>query len=270
VDIETESTLIFQLFGASADSGISTAIVPSPAPSNIPAALSSIASVYAAHPTDVFVSGAALILNSLAPADIVNDALAESSLENSINNINVIPAMPAVYPKKDSNDAPYSVSEQTLRGAIYIPPGFTYGEVPPVILIPGTATTGGKNFGSNFGKLFAGSSYADPVYLSIPGTQLNDIQVNAECVAYAINYISAISGHKKVNLLSWSAGSIGGQWAFTYWPSTRDVVSNFINTSADFHGTVIAYFLCPSFPQLPCAPSVIQVSATLPTCGFYC
>lgn len=28
--------------------------------------------------------------------------------------------------------------------------------------------------------------------------------------------------------------------------------------SADFHGTVLANVLCPSFPKLPCPPSVIQ------------
>lgn len=236
------------------------AIVPSPAPSNIPAAIASVASVYAAHPTDFLVSAFDLILNGLAPQDLVEDALAESPPENSFNNLNPLPASPPVYPKKGANDALYSVSEQTLRGAIYIPPGFQYGKVPPVIFIPGTAATGGENFGSNFGKLFAGSDYADPVYLSIPGTQLNDIQVNAEYIAYAINYVSAISSHKNVSLLSWSAGSVGTAWAFTYWPSTRDIVSNDIVISADYHGTIMAYLLCPGFPQLPCAPSVIQVS----------
>jgi hypothetical protein len=245
--------------GASVLADVVEAIVPSPAPSNISAALSSVASVYAAHPTDFLVSGFDLILNGLAPQDLVEDALAESPFENSENNTNPIPANPPVYPQKGVNDAPYSVSEQTLRGAIYIPPGFQYGKVPPVIFIPGTASTGGEAFGPNFGKLFAGSDYADPIYLSVPGAQLNDIQVNAEYIAYAINYISSISGHTNVSLLSWSAGSVGTAWAFTYWPSTRSIVSNDIVISADYHGTILAYFLCPGFPQLPCAPSVIQV-----------
>jgi hypothetical protein len=67
-----------------------------------------------------------------------------------------------------------------LRSAIYIPSAFTYGKVPPVILIPGTGVTAGEDFAPNFGKLFASSDYADPVYLNIPGQQLADIQVG-EC-----------------------------------------------------------------------------------------
>lgn len=251
--------------GASVLVGALEAIVPSPAPASIPDAISSVASVYAAHPTDFFVSAFDLVLNGLAPQDLVEDALAESPYpENSSNNINLINPVPAIYPKKGANDAPYSFSETTLRGAMYIPPQFTYGKVPPVILIPGTAATGGENFGANFGKLFEGSDYADPVYLTIPGEQLNDIQLNSEYIAYAINYISAISGHKNISTLSWSAGSLGGQWAMTYWPSTRSVVSNVINISGDLHGTVLAYFLCPPFPEVPCAPSVLQVWLSLP------
>src|ERR1700761_6924535 len=48
------------------------------------------------------------------------------------------------------------------------------------------------------------------------------------------------------------------QCARKYWPSTRGVVSNLIAHSPDFHGTVLAYILCPGFPRLPCPPSVIQ------------
>ena len=35
-------------------------------------------------------------------------------------------------------------------------------------------------------------------------------------------------------------------------------MGDFIGISPDFHGAVNAYALCPSFPELPCDPSVIQ------------
>jgi len=133
------------------------------------------------------------------------------------------------------------------------------------LFISGTGATAGENIASNFGKLFAGSDYADPAYVNIPGNQLADIQVgklNALIVLIesnsmsrirvcgdAINYISAISGNKNLSMLSWSEGSLDGQWALTYWPSTRSIVSDFITISGDSHGTTLAYIVCPGFPQ---------------------
>lgn len=69
---------------------------------------------------------------------------------------------------------------------------------------------------------------------------MNDIQTNAEYIAYAINYISGISNNKNVSLLTWSAGSIGSQWALKYWPSTANVTSDVFTISADYDGTTLA------------------------------
>lgn len=99
---------------------------------------------------------------------------------------------------------------------------------------------------------------ADPVFVNLPGENLADIQVAAEYVAYAINYISAISGHVKVNTVSWSAGSLDSQWALKYWPSTRKVVSNKIAISPDYHGTILAELLCPGFTTPGCTPAITQ------------
>lgn len=87
-----------------------------------------------------------------------------------------------IYPKKECEDAPYSLSEEALRAAIYIPANFTYGSVPPVILVPGTGNVGYETFVGNFIQLLPGSSYADPVWLNIPDNLLGDAQVNAEYV----------------------------------------------------------------------------------------
>lgn len=151
-----------------------------------------------------------------------------------------------IFPTKASGDAPYSLTEAELRAAIYIPSSFTYGTKTPVIFVPGTASYGGINFASNLRKLLTGVSYADPVWLNIPGASLGDIQVNSEYVAYAINYISAISSNKNVSVISWSQGGVNTQWAFTFWPSTRSVVTDFIPISPDFHGTVLANAICLS------------------------
>jgi hypothetical protein len=153
------------------------AIVPSPAPASIPDTISSVASVYAAHPSDFVVSALDLILGGLVPSDITNLVSSEGSEENSSTNDNPISPTPAVYPQRESSDAPYSLDEDSLRSAIYIPENFTYGEIPAVLLIPGTGALAGGNFGPNIGKEFQGSDYADPVYVNIPGKQLADLQI---------------------------------------------------------------------------------------------
>ncbi|KAK1808204.1 hypothetical protein LTR12_017435, partial [Friedmanniomyces endolithicus] len=82
---------------------------------------------------------------------------------------------------------------------------------------------------------------------------------NAEYVAYAINYISAISAHRQIAVLGWSQGNIDTQWAFKYWPSTRSKVTDHVAFSPDYHGTVLANFLALGEP-LP--PSVLQQEYT--------
>ncbi|KAF2763850.1 alpha/beta-hydrolase [Teratosphaeria nubilosa] len=213
--------------------------------------------IASANPNDFFASGFNILANGLAGGDYVQIANAYL-LESSTDNINPINPATPVYPQAGPSDAPYSLSEADLRKVIYIPPGFTYGRIPPVIFLPGTAALGGQNFGPNYGKLFTENKIADPVYVNLPGENLADIQVAAEYAAYAVNYISGISGGKNVSTISWSAGSLDGQWAFKYWPSTRSKVSDKIGISPDYHGTIEAQLLCPGYATLGCTPAIAQ------------
>ncbi|KAJ0312416.1 hypothetical protein COL5a_002096 [Colletotrichum fioriniae] len=205
------------------------------------------------------------LLGSLDLANNANKLIAPlNGIDSTSNNNPVNPAKP-VYPKKDASDASYTLSEQQLRQAIYIPQTFTYGQKPPVIFIPGTGVYGGETFSPNLLKLLTNVPYADPVWLNIPGALLGDAQVNSEYVAYAINYINGIS-NKNSSIISWSQGGLDTQWAFTFWPSTRNAVANFFPVSPDFHGTVLANVLCLSpgngALNAPCDPSVIQQQYT--------
>jgi len=164
----------------------------------------------------------------------------------------------SVYPQKAPGDAPYSVDEATLRGAISLPADFSNGTKLPVILAPGTGNTGSQTFANNFLKLLSGSTAYDPIPLEIPGELLNDCQVNAEYVAYAINYVSSISNDAQVSVITWSQGSIDMQWALKYWPSTRPVVDDFVAVSGDIHGTNIASAIEPIQSLIPEPPSLYQ------------
>ncbi|KAF2423116.1 alpha/beta-hydrolase [Tothia fuscella] len=229
-------------------------------PSNVEQAVSVVSSILTPQPTNLYKNIVQLAANGLGPSASDFNLLVVGSLvgPNSENNLNLrSPAQP-IYPKKSSTDAPYSLTEAQLRRVIYIPPAFTYGSKSPVILVPGTGNTGYESFSGNYIPLLTGVSYADPVWLNIPEQFLGDAQINSEYITYAINYISGISSSKNVTVLAWSQGGLDTQWALKYWPSTRGVVSNFIANSPDFHGTVLAYAVCPSFPNIPCSPAIIQ------------
>jgi hypothetical protein len=157
-------------------------------------------------------------------------------------------------------NALFDIPEATLRAAIYIPPGFTWGAKQPVLMSPGTGATGVSSFSSNIGKLLSQENFADPVYLNIPQNLLNDAQNNAEYVSYALQYLYAMTSEKPA-IVTWSQGSLDAQWAFKYWPSIPKIVTDHIAISPDYHGTVLAYILCPGFAtanDIACVPSVIQ------------
>ncbi|KAI4626929.1 uncharacterized protein J4E87_004270 [Alternaria ethzedia] len=243
---------------------------PTSRPTNIEEAVARHSQIWASPTTrtDFFAAVATQIAGGLVLDDTLKAAFTGGLPfgENSINSNN--PATVGIYPKKDAADAPYTLSESALRKALFIPPSFTYGEKRPVIFVPGTGAYGGTNFANNLRKLLNGKSYADPVWLNIPGAMLADAQTNSEYIAYAINYISAVSRTNKENIavISWSQGGLDTQWVLKYWPSTRKVVKDFLPVSPDFKGTVIANAICltpnSDIALLPCDPSVIQQEAT--------
>jgi hypothetical protein len=227
---------------------------------DLPSAFSALTDVVNGDPKDLIEDAIQLIEGGLMPANILDllTGLTDSAI-NSVHNNNPRSPVSSIYPSKSYQDAPYSVDEATLRAAIYIPDTFQYGAngKRPVLLVPGTGGPGGLTYHFSFGKLLAGTTFADPVWLNIPGNSLGDVQVNAEYVAYAANYISGISKNAKIGLVSWSQGGLDSQWALKYWPSIRDVVDDFIPISPDFHGSTL-YLPCPGFPSPLCTPAMKQ------------
>ncbi|KAL4949760.1 hypothetical protein BDW69DRAFT_197807 [Aspergillus filifer] len=139
-------------------------------------------------------------------------------------------------------DAPFSVEEDDLRAAIYIPESFQYGKngKKPVILVPGTAVPAGLTYYSSFGRLVEVVPEADVVWVIIPSTSSGDVaRVN-------------------VAIIAWSQGNFNTQWSFKYWPSTRNVVDNYIAISPDYHGTVLADAICPLLTGIFCTPAFFQ------------
>ncbi|GAB7348491.1 hypothetical protein MBLNU459_g6897t1 [Dothideomycetes sp. NU459] len=227
---------------------------------SVPSAISKMSSIHAAAPSANVFEYIASIVSSGLTTKTVTDLLkfVDGTLtgKSSTTNLNTRNSGVTIFPRKACGDAPYTTAEGTLRAAIYIPSTFTYGAIPPVILVPGTGNLGYQTYEGNFIPLLTGSSYADPVWLNIPGFLTGDAQINSEYVAYAINYISGISSNKNVSVIAWSQGNLDAQWAYKYWPSTRKITSNHIAISPDYDGTQFANVICPT--GLLCDPSVLQ------------
>ncbi|KAJ5975310.1 hypothetical protein N7481_009017 [Penicillium waksmanii] len=266
----TRAPLLTTLFNAASDNENNAiisdiaALLQQPnsttAPSSVESALSALRRQLSNGAPSIEDAAYGITKAGLIPPDILNllNGYADSEL-NSLQNKNP-PPNDNIYPTKAPGDAPYSLSEETLRSAIHIPSSFEYGQnnKTPIILVPGTAIPAGTTFTFNFGKL--GNTHAvDPVWLNLPSASLSDAQVNAEFVAYAINYISTQSkSNQPVTILSWSQGGLNTQWALKFWPSTRSKVKDFIAISPDFHGTVIRTLVCPALSLLVCTPALWQ------------
>lgn len=209
---------------------------------------------------NVFDVAANLAISGAIPSDILRllNGYANQSL-NALDNENHPVTGDTVYPFKMEIDAPYSVEEAKLRAAIYIPESFSHGKdgKKPVILVPGTGVPAGTSYYFNFGKFANAVPEADVVWVNIPGASLADVQVSSEYIAYAINYISAVT-ESNVSVISWSQGGLNTQWSFKYWPSTRHVVDDFIAISPDFRGTLVADAVCPLLSGVFCTPSLFQ------------
>ncbi|KAJ4253909.1 hypothetical protein NW762_010307 [Fusarium torreyae] len=229
-------------------------------PKSLNEASSILKKVANSKPDDIVEYSARLVANGIISGsvdELFSYAKGLGSNENGSNNKNAKPPK-TIYPKAAKCDASYTVSEEKLRSAIFIPKTFTFGKKPPVILFPGTGSTGYTAFRGNLIPLLTGVEWADPVWVNVPQLLLGDAQVNAEYAAYAMNYIASIS-KRNVAIVAWSQGNIDTQWAFKYWPSTRKVTSDHVAISADYKGTILANFVDVS--GITNTPAVVQQEA---------
>ena len=113
-------------------------------PSSVAEASARLSSINNAEPTSVSYSDFAVdLVEASLTTQNFNDALnfaQNLNGPNSDHNVNPKNPKPPAYPRAGKTDAPYDVSEQQLRGAIYIPSTFQYGAgyaPSPCILVPG-------------------------------------------------------------------------------------------------------------------------------------
>lgn len=149
----------------------------------------------------------------------------------------------------DAGDPPLSVPQDLLAASLTCTEGST-GD--PVLLIPGTGLTPEPNFVWNYERAFTAD---DRPYCTVelPRSGLEDIQVAAEHVVYALRAMHDESG-EDVDVVGYSQGGMIGRWALKYWPGTREIVDDLVGLAPSNHGTADANALCATV----CAPAIRQ------------
>ncbi|KAK7022196.1 hypothetical protein R3P38DRAFT_1112045 [Favolaschia claudopus] len=239
-------------------------IIPSRAPTSEADAAAALNKIFSSGgPTGFIDTTTQLLKAGFAPsrlADLLDVNKTYTTGGNSM--VNSPPALPkgaaSIFPKAADGDAPFSLSEDVLRQAIFIPDGFTTGKKNPLLIIPGTGQPSFMTYQPNLIPITQKSDFADPVWLNIPGFLLGDAQKSAEYIAYAIGYMSALTG-KKVTLIAYSQGNIITQWALTFWPSARKAVSSFVALSPAFRGSILVDAGCVPIKDITgCPPAIHQ------------
>ncbi|OAV87406.1 hypothetical protein PTTG_09967 [Puccinia triticina 1-1 BBBD Race 1] len=164
-------------------------------------------------------------------------------------------------PGRTSGDAPWSQGEASYQKSIGCPLGLKNRARGIVLLVPGTGGDASEAYKSSPYYQGLPSQGFDLCWVNIPNYSLGDMQLAAEFVAYAIKFLapkSTASGGK-INIVSFSQGGPNVQWASTFWPSTRKLVTGHVALAPPMKGTASTILLCPlSNLSGGCQPSIIQ------------
>lgn len=147
-------------------------------------------------------------------------------------------ALVAAYPTPTS-DPPFTIPQSQLDANIQCPqqPGGSYSGVKnPLLLVPGTGTTGPVSWDHTWVPLSSQLGY-QPCYVSPPPNMLGDFQDATEYVVNAVQRLQQQS-NKKVPVMTWSAGGLITQWGMTFYPSIRSKIDRLVSFAPDFKGTV--------------------------------
>jgi len=145
------------------------------------------------------------------------------------------PADAATFAPASRPGPALSVAPTTMRQALHCSANLKKSGKAPVLLSPGTGNTGDGQFGNTWQPALDRLNIPW-CSLSPPHLALDDIQITAQYIVYAIRLMHARSGHR-IAILGHSQGGMSMRWALRYWPDTRAMVEDVISLAADNHGS---------------------------------
>lgn len=155
------------------------------------------------------------------------------------------------YAPLDQPGPRLSVPQAKLRRALRCT-GSLDAEKRPVILIHGTNLTPKANFSWNYARAFR-MDRRPYCTVALPHWGMDDIQVSAEYVVYALREVAS-RAERQVDVLGFSQGGMIPRWALRFWPDTRSLVDDLVGLAPSNHGTHTAIPGCTS----SCVPSYQQ------------
>lgn len=149
-----------------------------------------------------------------------------------------------------SSTAATSVAASNLASSLRCTHLSTSGRTP-VLLIPGTSLTPGTNYDWNYARAFRARKIPFCT-VELPHHAMDDIQVSAVYIAYAVRRMHAATG-RRISVVGYSQGGMNIRWTLKYWPRTRAMVDDVIGIDPSNHGSAIDP-VC----QIGCAPALWQ------------
>lgn len=137
-----------------------------------------------------------------------------------------------------TTDPPLTVPARTMAAALHCPAGLVHPRHAPVLLVHGTGLTSEQSWAWNYANALPGQGF-DVCEVTLPDRALDDIQVAAQYVVWAIRHIASESG-RRVDVITHSQGGMEARWAMRWWPTVRAKVDDVVLLASPNHGIAAA------------------------------
>jgi triacylglycerol esterase/lipase EstA (alpha/beta hydrolase family) len=138
------------------------------------------------------------------------------------------------YAPVDRPGPALSVPAAVLAQSLSCTGDLTDADRAPVLLVPGTRVSPREHYGWNYMRAFEALGWP---YCAVttPKHALEDMQISAEYVVYAIRSIYQQAG-RPIAILGGSQGGSLPRWALRFWPDTRQLVEEHVGLAPSNHG----------------------------------
>ena len=136
-----------------------------------------------------------------------------------------------------AGDPSFQTDPEVLHEKLVCTP-FENLDKEPVLLIHGTFTAGPEQYEWNYLPWLQAQGF-DVCITTYPNRGLDDMQISAEYVAYAVLKIHQETG-RQVDMAGHSQGGYMPRWAIKWWPSVQEALDDFVMHASPNHGLILA------------------------------